>query len=716
MRRAVFPMVVAATTLLLAGTAGAQVPAGDEFVVNVYTPDYQQRTRIAMQPGGAFVVVWQSYGQDGAAYAAMAQRFDASGQRLGGEFIVNTTTLASQARPAVASDRRGNFVVVWQSLSQDGSNYGIIGQRFDVQGRKRGGEFQVNTFTTSTEYRPSVAMSPGGAFLVAWTCSAGAARDGSDRAVSARVFDANGVPLGADFVVNTYTTGAQYQPSVAALGSGRFVVAWDDAAAPDNSGRGVQGQLFATGGARVGGEFRVNTSTLGDQYLFHSGVSAAPDGTFVVAYTDPNIDGDGVGVAAQRFDASGTPLGGELLVNTFNEATQRLAATATDAQGNFVVSWESDSQDAGGFGVFGQRFAADGTPRGGEFEVSTFGTGNQFRSSVGSDPAGNFVVTWTTYALQDGSNTAAMARRFGGLVPKVLRVDTSANGVLEPGETVDVRPAWLNVTGADQAVTGTLSALTGPAGPTYTITDSAGDYGTLPDGASFFCSNCYGVAVSNPAARPALHWDASVLESLAPAEQGQQQRWLLHVGASFDDQPLSSTFYPFVETLLHNGVTGGCTPTGYCGSTPSTRAQMAVFVLLGKEGAGYTPVACTTPVFGDVPAASPFCRYVEELARRGVVSGCGNGRYCPDDATTREQMAVFVLRTLDPDLVPPACTTPVFTDVPASSPFCRWIEELVRRAVVAGCGGGRYCPQDPVSREQMAVFISATFGLTLYGP
>jgi len=77
---------------------------------------------------------------------------------------------------------------------------------------------------------------------------------------------------------------------------------------------------------------------------------------------------------------------------------------------------------------------------------------------------------------------------------------------------------------------------------------------------------------------------------------------------------------------------------------------------------------------------------------------------------------VFVLRTLDPALSPPACTTPVFTDVPASSPFCRWIEELVRRAVVAGCGGGRYCPQDPVSREQMAVFISATFGLTLYGP
>ena len=77
---------------------------------------------------------------------------------------------------------------------------------------------------------------------------------------------------------------------------------------------------------------------------------------------------------------------------------------------------------------------------------------------------------------------------------------------------------------------------------------------------------------------------------------------------------------------------------------------------------------------------------------------------------------MFVLRTLDPLLDPPACGTPVFDDVPASAPFCRWIEELARRGVVSGCGGGNYCPAEPVTREQMAVFITATFALTLYGP
>jgi hypothetical protein len=166
-------------------------------------------------------------------------------------------------------------------------------------------------------------------------------------------------------------------------------------------------------------------------------------------------------------------------------------------------------------------------------------------------------------------------------------------------------------------------------------------------------------------------------------------------------------------------VTGGCTTDTYCPLSPSSREQMAVFVLVSKEGAGYQPTACVagSEMFLDVPATSPFCRWIEELARRGVVTGCGGGNYCPINPTTREQMSVFVLRTLDPALNPPACTagSEMFNDVPAGSPFCRWIEELARRGVVTGCGGGAYCPTAEVTREQMGVFLSVTFGLTLYG-
>ena len=177
----------------------------------------------------------------------------------------------------------------------------------------------------------------------------------------------------------------------------------------------------------------------------------------------------------------------------------------------------------------------------------------------------------------------------------------------------------------------------------------------------------------------------------------------------------TSSFYRFVEIIFHQGVTGGCANDLYCPTNATTREQMAAFVLVAKEGAGYDPPACGTPVFGDVPAGSPFCKFVEELVRRGVTTGCGGGNYCPQDPVTRAQMAVFVLLTLDPTINPPACTTPVFGDVPANDPFCRWIEELARRGVVTGCGQGNYCPTNAVTREQMSVFLSVTFGLTLYG-
>jgi hypothetical protein len=122
-------------------------------------------------------------------------------------------------------------------------------------------------------------------------------------------------------------------------------------------------------------------------------------------------------------------------------------------------------------------------------------------------------------------------------------------------------------------------------------------------------------------------------------------------------------------------------------------------------------------MFPDVPATSPFCRWIEELARRGVVSGCGGGNYCAASSVSREQMAVFVLRTRDRAFTPSPCVPPnLFGDVPETSPFCPWVEELALRGVVSGCGGGNYCPVASVTREQMGVFISLTFGLTLYGP
>jgi hypothetical protein len=334
-----------------------------------------------------------------------------------------------------------------------------------------------------------------------------------------------------------------------------------------------------------------------------------------------------------------------------------------------------------------------------------------FRFRFASDNSVADVGVWIddiTFRAPGACNVVATVAPFG------LAVDAAGNGVLQPGETAVMAPAWRNAGASPVTLTGALSNFTGPNGPTYTITDPTANYGTIAAAANASCStggDCFGIMVTGT--RPSMHWDGTATETVTPTSTTKD--WTLHVGDSFTDVPASNLFYRFIEILLHKGITGGCGAGIYCPSNSTSREQMAVFVLIAKEGVGYNPPACTTPIFADVPASSPFCKFIEELSRRGVVSGCGGGNYCPQSPVTREQMAVFVLRTLDPALNPPNCTTPMFGDVPASSPFCRWIEELVRRGVVVGCGGGNYCPADAVTREQMAVFLTQTFALTLYG-
>jgi hypothetical protein len=182
--------------------------------------------------------------------------------------------------------------------------------------------------------------------------------------------------------------------------------------------------------------------------------------------------------------------------------------------------------------------------------------------------------------------------------------------------------------------------------------------------------------------------------------------------ADFSDVDQLHSFHVFIEALVRAQVTAGCGGGNYCPDDPVTREQMAVFLLRSNDGPTYTPPACTVPAFADVPCSSPFAIWVNELVARSVTAGCSGGNYCPVDPATREQMAVFLLRTLEgPTYTPPNCTVPTFSDVPCSSPFAKWIEELVLRNITAGCGGGLYCPLQAVSRGQMAVFLTETFGL-----
>jgi hypothetical protein len=697
---------------LLAVPAGAQVPPdGAPFQVNTFTTERQYHEAVAADASGNFVVVWRSVIQDGGLFGGIfGQRFDSAGQRRGAEFQVNEFTSGTQEAPAVASDAAGNFIVAWAS-PQDGSQRGVYARRYDSSGAPVGSEFRVNTYTTSDQSGPRVASDASGNVLIAWTSNG---QDGSGTGAYGQLFAASGAPTGAEFRINSNTAGSQGTGTVAADAGGRFTVIFRHQGL--TGGFDVFGRRYDASGTPISGEFKVNMTMASGP---GSGVASDAGGNFVVVWTSSAAaGGQGFDVTGRLFDSTGAPRGPEFLINTYTTRHQFDPIVVSDPAGNFVVAWE-DGYQAGGYKLFAQAFQASGQPRGHEFALNDqFASQRQPQATALG--AGHFVVVWATFGVLDAD---VFAQRFAAAVlPAGLDVDTAAssdsdgNHMLEPGETADVRPSWRNFTGASQTFDGTVLTFTGPPAPsvTYDLPDDVATYGTVADGDTITCSECYAVHVGFGGTRPATHWDTVLTEQLTP---GQTKPWSVHVGRSFADVPSASVYYRDVETLLHNGVTGGCTSASYCPSGAVTREQMAVFALRGKKGAAYTPPFCgPVPMFADVPPLSFFCAWIEELARRGVVSGCGGGNYCPTGVVTREQMPVFVLRLLDPALNPPGCTVPVFADVPATSPFCRWIEELARRGVVTGCGNGNYCPTAPVTREQMAVFITATYGLTLYGP
>ena len=184
--------------------------------------------------------------------------------------------------------------------------------------------------------------------------------------------------------------------------------------------------------------------------------------------------------------------------------------------------------------------------------------------------------------------------------------------------------------------------------------------------------------------------------------------------ADFLDVPAGNQFHANVTRLVSNGVTVGCGGGLYCVDNPTTRSQMAVFLIRARLGFCFTPPPATGTVFPDVPVSNIYAAWIEELQRQGLTAGCGGGNYCPDANVTRSQMAVFLLNTaFGPGYAPPPETGAVFDDVPVGSFGAAWIEDLVDRGITAGCSAAPplYCPAASITRGQMATFVVKAFNL-----
>ena len=429
-----------------------QVRAGSEFQINSYTIETQYQPAISHDSQGSFVVVWASWAQDGQSFGVFAQPFDGDGSFLGSELPVNSFTLGRQMFPSISHDPSGGFVVIWSSEGEDGSSWGVFGQRFESRGEV-GSEFQINTYTLSGQLFPAVSHDPRGNFIVVW---ASGSQDGYYGGIFARQFDSVGRPLGPEMQINVFTRSAEVDPAISHDSSGGFVIAW--------SNSNIYARRFDSFGNPLGSGFLVNTHTFDNQE--NPTVSHGSSGRFVIAWDSFGQDGasdHNKGIFAQRYESDGTPLGSEFQVNTFTFSYQSWPTIAQDPYGGFTILWQSELQDHYGRGVFGQRFDSSATPIGGELQVSTVENSDDWRPRVSVGPEGSIVAAWQGFFL-DGSEGGIFGRRFmaprldvgdavvfegnSGTVVMVFTVQLASSAEIEVRE---VRVSYTTIDGSARA-------------------------------------------------------------------------------------------------------------------------------------------------------------------------------------------------------------------------------------------------------------------------
>jgi len=295
----------------------------ETFSVNVELVGDQSYPNITALSSGRFVVTWTERNgslrnSDTSLWISSsdikAQVFGADGVKVGNVFLVNTEVAGPQELSSIAALGSGGFVVTWsdfQSGTLGDTSYGSIkAQIFDADGVKVGSEFLVNTITANTQVHSQIAPLIHGGFIVTWQDASGGAN------VKAQVFGADGTKVGNEFLVNTKTDNHQLFPSVASLGNGGFVVTWEDYSGKDTSYPDIKAQIFDANAVKVGNEFLVNTKTF--KYQIRPSVKGLGGDSFIVTWQDFSST-DNVNLKAQIFSSNGTKLGGEFFANTHKD-------------------------------------------------------------------------------------------------------------------------------------------------------------------------------------------------------------------------------------------------------------------------------------------------------------------------------------------------------------------------------------------------------------
>ncbi|HEY9628940.1 MAG TPA: cadherin domain-containing protein [Coleofasciculaceae cyanobacterium] len=469
----------------------------DQSTASVQGTQRRPIKAIAMDPNGGFVVVWSSQGQDEASspigWGVYAQRYDATGNKLGTEFLVNTRISGDQLSPSIAMDATGNFAITWTSTPAspaDTSASGVFVQRYDKDGVAQGSETLVNTYKFDKQQNSSIAMNATGGYVITWSSET---QEEDGWGVYAQRYNADGSPNGAEIAVNRrattdFDTGIDTEPvlsdqqssSVAVAPDGSFVVVWESNG-QDGDGWGIYAKRYTAAGAPIGNEFIVNTTTARSQR--NPSVAIDTDGNFVVSWTSDNGLTEGQEVYARRFGANGAPLTNEIKVNVNPFGDQQystvtiLPVSTNVPAGGFVVTWSSTSGEStgGGNGVFLKRYSSLGVQLEEEIQANTYTIGDQFFASTASDKNGNLTTVWTSQDQGTDSSGGIYGQRFLA----TANINTAPTNLA-------LAPVSVNENVADGTPVGTFTTTDANPGDSFTYTLVVGDGDT--DNAAFSIS------------------------------------------------------------------------------------------------------------------------------------------------------------------------------------------------------------------------------------
>ena len=383
----------------------------NETQVNYNTTDNQQNPSICALSSDTFAVAWQSNGQDGSFEGVYASVFDAStGNNITREFRVNDYTEFHQRYPSICALSSDTFAVAWSGFGQ-GDSSGVYASVFDAKtGNNITSEFQVNDYTENHQGSPSICALSSDTFAVAWE-SEGQDSDGWE--VYARVFDATtGNNITSEFRVNHYTPSDQQNPSICALSSDTFAVAWTSWE-QDDSGYGVYARVFdAKTGNNITREFRINDFIIDNQ--MYPSLCALSSDTFAVAWQSSWQEGEmAYGVYTRVFNAStGNNITSEFRVNDYTPNSQMYPSICALSSDTFAVAWSGEGQGDSS-GVYARVFnASTGKNITREFQVNNYTLTTQEMPSICALSSDTFAVAWTSWG-QDVDGAGVYVSVFG---------------------------------------------------------------------------------------------------------------------------------------------------------------------------------------------------------------------------------------------------------------------------------------------------------------